>query len=109
MSKILKNCPFIGTFAASGRPYYLTKKELRNNPHIGLIDHKVMNNYYKCASEYFYTPPTENSICGDIILPINATTFVNIGKTMLSYPLIILPNAIYFRQNIFYHFSHLDL
>ena len=83
MSKILKNCPFIGTFSATGRPYYLTKKDLRSNPHIGLINHVVYKDHFKSASEYFYTSPTKNSTCGDIILPIDATIFIDMGKKML--------------------------
>jgi len=81
MSKILKNCPFIGTFSATGRPYW-TKKELRNNPHIGLINHIVYKDHFKSASEYFYTTPSKNSSCGSIILPIDPDTFINMGKKM---------------------------
>ncbi len=85
MSKILKNCPFIGTFSATGQPYYIERSVLRSNPHIGLINHNVYKDHFKTASEYFYSKPKtlQHSSGGDIILPIDPKIFIDVGQRML--------------------------
>ncbi len=82
MSKILKNCPFIGTFSATGKPYYISESELRSNPHIGLINHVVYKDHFKTASEYFYANPKKKNK-STWCLHTEPINFVDIAKKLL--------------------------